>query len=171
MKNKSLIKEVRQFKKLAGLLKEYIESDPKTITQAFQEAGIDLAKPVVYICDYGNPGGTDEPVKEMGGKFLQQLEAERTEEEKRDPDFNEEEGITYEINPTQGQGELLGDYDRFAKAVEGMRCRLNVGFSDNHMYEIWQAEEVKETWHPDDPTGVDMDNLEDRDPEDFDDES
>ena len=55
-----------------------------------------------------------------------------------DPDFNEQEGVTYEINPTQGQGELLGDDGRFAKAVEGLKCKLNVYFSDNHLYEIWQ---------------------------------
>jgi len=167
----SKLNEVKQFQKIAGLLKERIESAPETITQAFQQAGIDLNKPVVYICDYGNPGGTDEPVKTSGGKLLQKLEAERAEEEGEDPDFNESEGITYEINPTQGQGELLGDYDRFAKAVKGLECKLNVYFSDSHLYEIWQAEEVKETWHPDDPASVDMDDMEDEDPEDFDDVS
>lgn len=138
MKNKSLIKEVKHFQKIAGILKEYIESDPETITRAFQQAGIDLNAPVVYICDYGNPGGTDEPVKTLGGKLLQKLEAERAREEEMDPDFNEQEGVTYEINPTQGQGELLGDDGRFAKAVEGLKCKLNVYFSDNHLYEIWQ---------------------------------
>lgn len=138
MKNRSLIKEVKHFQKIAGILKEYIESDPETITQAFQQAGIDLNTPVVYICDYGNPGGTDEPVKTLGGKLLQKLEAERAREEEMDPDFNEQEGVTYEINPTQGQGELLGDDGRFAKAVEGLKCKLNVYFSDNHLYEIWQ---------------------------------
>ena len=138
MKNKSLIKEVKHFQKIAGILKEYIESDPETITRAFQQAGIDLNTPVVYICDYGNPGGTDEPVKTLGGKLLQKLEAERAREEEMDPDFNEQEGVTYEINPTQGQGELLGDDGRFAKAVEGLKCKLNVYFSDNHLYEIWQ---------------------------------
>lgn len=142
MKNKSLIKEVKHFQKIAGILKEYIESDPETITQAFQQAGIELDKPVVYICDYGNPGGTDEPVKVLGGKLLQKLEAERAKEEQSNPDFNEEEGVTYEVNPTQGQGELLGDYT--PEAVEGLKCKLNIYFSDNHLYEIWQAEEVKE---------------------------
>ena len=152
MKNKSLLKEVKHFQKIAGLIREaFYEGDPETITQAFQEAGIDLNKPVVYICDYGNPSGTNEPVKEMGGRFLQKLEAERSEEVRINPNFDEEEGITYEINPTQGQGELLGDDGPFAKAVEGLKCKLSVGFSDNRMYEIWQAGEMNE-WHPDDPS-------------------
>ena len=135
---KQLINEVKQLQKAAGILKEYIESDPETITSAFQQADIDLNKPVVYICDYGNPSGTDKPVKTLGGKLLQKLEAERAKEEEEDPQFNEWEGITYDINPAQGQGELLGDDGHFAKAVKGLNCKLNVYFSDNRLYEIWQ---------------------------------
>ncbi len=101
-------------------------------------ASVNPNKPVVYICDYGNPGGTDEPVETLGGKLLQKLEAERAEAEEEDPQFNEWEGVTYEINPTQGQGELLGDDGHFAKAVEGLNCKLNVYFSDSRLYEIWQ---------------------------------
>lgn len=166
MKNKQSIKEVKHFQKIAGILKEFIESDPETITQAFQQAGIDLDKPVVYICDYGNPGGTDKPKKELGGKLLRELEAERAKEEEENPNFNEWEGITYEINPTQGEGELLGDYT--PEAVKGLKCKLNVYFSDSHLYEIWQAGSVNEE-HPDDPSSADIDDIEDQDPEDFDD--
>jgi hypothetical protein len=165
---KQLVSEVKQFQKLAGILKEYIESDPETITQAFQQAGIELDKPVVYICDYGNPGGTDKPVKVLGGKLLRELEAERKRDEEGNPDYNEEEGITYEYGPHQGGGELLGDYT--PEAVEGLKCKLNVYFSDSHLYEIWQAGEMNE-WHPDDPSSVDLDDMEDEDPEDFDDVS
>lgn len=165
---KRLVSEVKQFQKLAGLLKEYIESDPGTITQAFQQAGIELDKPVVYICDYGNPGGTDKPVKALGGKLLQELEAERIRDEEDNPDYNEEEGITYEYGPHQGGGELLGDYT--PEAVEGLKCKLNVYFSDSHLYEIWQAGEMNE-WHPDDPASVDVDDIEDKDPDDYDDVS
>lgn len=140
---KQFLKEVKQFQKIAGVLKEYIESDPETITQAFQKAGIDLSKPVVYIVDYGSPNAVDTPVKTLGGKLLQQLEAERKRDEAADPDYNEESGITYDYDDmiTQGQGELLGDD---LPATKGLKCKLNVYFSDSHIYEIWQADEINE---------------------------
>lgn len=102
-----------------------------------------MSKPVVYIVDYGSPNAVDTPAKTLGGKLLQQLEAERKRDEAADPDYNEESGITYDYDDmiTQGQGELLGDD---LPATKGLKCKLNVYFSDSHIYEIWQADEISE---------------------------
>ena len=158
---KQLIKEVQQFKKIAGLLKEYIESDPETITQAFQQAGIDLNRPVFYIVDAGR-GPADKPVKMLGGQLLKKLEAERAKGEAANPEYNEEEGVTYDFEP----GEV--DPDLQPVEVRDIAPKLYVQFSDLLLYEIYQAEEMKETWHPDDPAGVDLDDREE-DLDDYDD--
>lgn len=136
MKKRTILnEEVKRLQKIAGILKEYIQSDPESITEAFAKAGIDLNKPVVYISDYGNPAGTDDPVTVLGAELLQELEATRRDAEEEDPDFNESDGVTYEYKPTQGQGELLGDY---VEETKGLTCKLNVYFSDANLYEIWQ---------------------------------
>lgn len=104
------------------------------IKEAFREAKIDLDKPVTYI--YTSGRSTDDPVTVLGSILLQELEAQAEEE---DPlDYDEDELINFEINPTQGKGELLGDDDPFAEAVEGLKCKLNLYFSDSALYEIWQ---------------------------------
>jgi hypothetical protein len=106
----------------AGNLKEYIESDPETITQAFQKAGIDLAKPVTYTLDAGR-GATDEPVKMLGSELLRKLEAMRAKGEANNPNYNQEEGITYYFEPDGG---------------EGPDFKLGIQFSDNLLYDIHQ---------------------------------
>lgn len=148
---KQLINEVKQLQKIAGILKEYIESDPETITQAFQKAGIDLKKPVTYILDAGR-GATDKPVKMLGSGLLRKLEAMRAEGEANNPNYNEEEGVTYYFEPDGG---------------EGPDFKLGVQFSDSLLYDIYQAKEMNE-WHPDDPSSTEIDDTEE-DPEDFDD--
>ena len=125
MATKKLLSEVRNLQKIAGILKEYIESDPETIAQAFQRAGIDLSKPVTYVADYGSPGGVDQPKKELGSGLLQKLEAERAKAEAENPEFNQTEGITYDYNPEDG-------------SMEGAECKLYVQFSDSKLYEIYQ---------------------------------
>ncbi len=133
---KTLLSEVRQMQKIAGILKEYIESHPESIAEAFAIAGIDLSKPVTYVRDFGNPGGADEPVTVLGGQLLRELQAEREEGEAEDPYYNQNTGITYNIEDiNQGVGELFGD-DR--PEMEGKECKLEVYFSDHHLYEIWQ---------------------------------
>lgn len=125
MTNKKLISEVRNLQKIAGILKEYIESDPETIAQAFQKAGIDLSKPVTYVADYGVPGGADQPKRVLGSKLLTMLQAERAEAEAEDPEFNQTEGITYDYNPE-------------GASMQGQNCKLYVQFSDSKLYEIYQ---------------------------------
>jgi hypothetical protein len=149
---KTLLNEVKQLQKIAGILKEYIESDPETITQAFQEAGIDLKKPVTYILDAGR-GATDKPVKMLGSELLRKLEAMRAEGEANNPNYNEEEGVTYYFEPDGG---------------EGPDFKLGVQFSDSLLYDIYQAKEMNEL-HPDDPAGSDVDDGPEEDPDDFDD--
>ena len=126
MKNKSLIKEVKHFQKIAGILKEYIESDPETIAQAFQKAGIDLEKPVTYILDAGR-GGADEPVKMLGSELLRKLEVMRAKGEANNPKYNQEEGVTYYFEPDGG---------------EGPNFKLGVQFSDSLLYDIYQAKGI-----------------------------
>jgi hypothetical protein len=155
MKNRSLIKEVKHFQKIAGILKEYIESDPETVAQAFQKAGIDLEKPVTYILDAGR-GPADKPVKVLGSELLRKFEAMRAKGEANNPKYNQEEGVSYYFEPDSG---------------EGSDFKLGVQFSDSLLYDIYQKSSKMEDWHPDDPAGVDMDDIEDQDPEDFDDES
>jgi hypothetical protein len=125
MANKKLLNEIRNLQKIAGILKEYIESDPETIAQAFQKAGIDLSKPVTYVADYGSPGGTDQPKRVLGSKLLTMLQAERSKAEAENPEFNQTEGITYEYNPEE-------------EPMEGQNCKLYVQFSDSKLYEIYQ---------------------------------
>ena len=126
MKNKSLIKEVKHFQKIAGILKEYIESDPETITQAFQQAGIDLSKPVTCIVDAGR-GGADEPVKMLGSELLRKLEMKRAKGEANNPKYNQEEGVSYYFEPDSG---------------EGPDFKLGVQFSDSLLYDIYQGEQL-----------------------------
>jgi len=128
---KTLINEVRKFQKIAGILKEYITSDPETITEAFQIAGIDLNKPVVYIVDAGR-GPADEPVEILGSQLLKKLEAERARGEAADPNYNEEEGVTYDFEP----GEV--DPDLQPEKVRDLTPKLYVQFSDRLLYEIYQ---------------------------------
>lgn len=248
MKNKSLIKEVKHFQKIAGILKEYIESDPETIAQAFQKAGIDLEKPVTYILDAGR-GGADEPVKMLGSELLRKLEVMRAKGEANNPKYNQEEGVSYYFEPDGGEGpdfklgvqfsdSLLydiyqakgitredADYEsesgdtatmgnineagakwqsKLNPEVNGIEIyndgdnRLFVIFDKNtggiHVINDFNGEDFDEVWgtggdvrpellttikksgkmedwHPDDPAGVDLDDIEDKDPEDFDDES
>jgi len=105
-------------------LREYIESDPETITQAFQQAGIDLSKPVTYILDAGR-GGADEPVKMLGSELLRKLEVMRAKGEANNPKYNREEGVSYYFEPDGG---------------EGPDFKLGVQFSDSLLYDIYQAE-------------------------------
>lgn len=49
MKKKTLINEVRQLQKIAGILREFIEADPESVAEAFQKVGIDMSKPVIVI--------------------------------------------------------------------------------------------------------------------------
>ena len=122
MATRKLLSEVRNLQKIAGILKEYIESDPETITQAFQEAGIDLKKPVTYILDAGR-GSADEPVKMLGSELLRKLEVMRAKGEANNPKYNQEEGVTYYFEPDGG---------------EGPNFKLGVQFSDNLLYDIHQ---------------------------------
>jgi hypothetical protein len=122
MKNKSLIKEVKHFQKIAGILKEYIESDPETITQAFQQAGINLSEPVTYTVDAGR-SATDQPVEILGGELLRKLEAMRAKGEMSNPNYNEEGGVTYYFEPDE-EGDTT--------------FKLGVQFSDDLLYNIHQ---------------------------------
>lgn len=132
MKKKNLINEVRQLQKIAGLLNEYITSDPESIAYAFAKAGINVSKPVTYIL---SSRVDDEPVTVIGSELLRDLQAEREDNEAADPEFNEVNGITYDYDSVQGSGELSGDY---APEMKGKNFKLAVSFSDSHSYEIWQ---------------------------------
>jgi hypothetical protein len=138
---KNQLNEAKRFQKLAGLLKEYIESDPETITQAFQQAGIKLNKPVTYIVA-ASRSNDDEPVTMLGSQLLEKLEAMRARGEASDPRYNETEGVTYDFEP----GEV--DPDLQPEEVRDLAPKLYIQFSDNLQYEIYQAEEMKEV-HPD----------------------
>jgi hypothetical protein len=130
---KSLLSEIRRMQTLAGILREYIQSDPESIAYAFSKAGIDVSKPVTYIL---SSMGDDEPVTVLGAELLRDLQAEREDAEAADPEFNEVNGVTYDYDLEQGSGELSGDY--YPEEVKGKNFKLTVAFSDSHSYEIWQ---------------------------------
>ena len=107
------------------MLKEYIESDPETITQAFSQAGVDLSAPTEVEAYYGHDG---EDLKFVTGQeALAYLEDFRTEAENEDPNFNTEAGITF-------------DYGKnVADLYEGDGTpKLAVNFGDSAMYIIAQ---------------------------------
>lgn len=107
------------------MLKEYIESDPETITQAFSQAGVDLSAPTEVEAYYGHDG---EDLKFVTGQeALAYLEDFRTEAENEDPNFNTEAGITFDY------GENIADL------YEGDGTpKLAVNFGDSAMYIIAQ---------------------------------
>ena len=119
---KTLINEVRKFQKIAGILKEYIEDNPQTIAEAFEEAGIELSQPVVYIVDAGR-GAVDEPVTMLGSELLKKLEAKRAEGG---------ESVNYDLEP----GEV--DPDLQPEEVRDLTPKLYIEFSDSVLYEIYQ---------------------------------
>jgi hypothetical protein len=107
------------------VIKEYIESDPETITQAFQEAGVDLSAPTEMEIYYGHDG--EEKAFATGQEALSYLEGLRAEAEAEDPNFNTESGIAYDY------GENVADL------YEGDGTpKLLVSFGDSALYIIAQ---------------------------------
>lgn len=107
------------------LIKEYIESDPETITQAFSEAGVDLSAPTEVEAYYGHDG--EDLTFTTGQEALTYLEDLRTEAENDDPNFNTESGVVFDY------GENVADL------YEGDGTpKLAVSFGDTAMYVIAQ---------------------------------
>ena len=107
------------------VLKEYIESDPETIAEAFSQAGVDLSAPTTVESEYGHSGETESFA--TGQEALSYLENKRAEAEAEDPEFNEQGGVTYEYG------------DSIASWYEGDKLpKLAVNFSDIASYFIIQ---------------------------------
>jgi len=119
MKKKNLINEVRQFKKIAGLLKEYVDEAPESVLEAFKKAGVDMSK-LMYV----EEGESGEPYKAIPDKFAAKLQ---------------------KIKDTQPEGEgVWFDYDASDAysaedyGLEGMKCKLAVVVSDDYEFAIFQ---------------------------------
>jgi len=128
-----LINEVKRMQQIAGLLKESITGDERSITQAFEDAGINLNLPCTVVDDRGNVDTFD-----RAQEILTDMENDRKSMEAEDPNFNDQEGINYEfpgVDINAGQGELMGDE---IPETEGLTFKLAVTFSDAMMKEIWQ---------------------------------
>ena len=114
-------------------IQEIIQSDPETITQAFQKAGVDLSAPVTIEADYGH--SVDQKDFATGQEALSYLEDMRAEGEADNPNYNEEEGIAYEY----------GDEISLASWSEGGSVpKLAVNFSDGASYFIIQEDTSSE---------------------------
>lgn len=106
-------------------IKENIESDPETITQAFSQAGVDLSAPTEVEAYYGHD--REDFQFATGQEALAYLEDLRTQAENEDPNFNTESGVTFDY------GENAADlYEGYGTP------KLVVSFGDIEMYIIAQ---------------------------------
>lgn len=119
---KNLINEVRKFKKIAGLLKEYVEASPESVLEAFEKAGIDLDQPITVVEDYEHEVGDPKVI----AAELQKIKDEAP----------EEEGVWFDYDAPEVYS--AEDY-----GVEG-ECKLAVVVSDAYEYVIFQNNELKE---------------------------
>jgi hypothetical protein len=125
MKKKSLLSEVRQLQKIAGLLKEDTSSMGTSVEDAFAKAGIVLEAPCVTV---------DDEIKverfKTAREALAQLEERVAGQTAASPAFL----FPGDVNP----GELMGTPDDEVQATEGLKFKLMVDILDGGFVEIWQ---------------------------------
>ena len=128
MKKKSLLSEVRQLQKIAGLLKEDFEEKqtPQSVQDAFVQAGINLEAPCTTVDD-------ELTVKKFkrAGAVLAQLEKRAAGQTAQTPTYMFPKDIA-------DPAELMGTPDEDFKATEGLNFKLIVDILDGGFVEIWQ---------------------------------
>jgi len=121
MKKKTQLNEVRQLQKIAGILKEYFETDPESVQEAFQKAGIDMNTPVVVVEASGHYA--DEPRRANPTELVNKLQKIKDTQQEEGVHFDYEAAVAY---PAQEYG------------LEGMEAKLSVGVSDAYEFVIFQ---------------------------------
>lgn len=117
---KSLINEVRQFKKIAGLLKEYVDEAPESVLEAFKKAGVDMSK-LIFVEEEGESG---KPYKAYPDKIAAKLQKIKNTQ-------SEEKGVWFDYDaPKAHSAKELG--------LEGIECKLSVVVGDDYEYVIYQ---------------------------------
>jgi len=121
MKKKTLIREVRQLQKTAGL-REYITADPETVQEAFNQAGVDINRPVSVVEVAG--WSEDEPYTADPKKLISKLQKIKDTQPETD-------GVTFDYEATIA-------YSPEEYGLEGMEVKLSVVVGDGYEYVIFQ---------------------------------
>ena len=119
---KKLINEVKHFQKIAGILKEYITQDPESVQEAFQQAGVDMSKPVYVVEVEGL--SEDEPYKANPVGLVAKLQKIKDTQD-------ETEGVTFDYDAAD-------DFPAEEYGLDGMQTKLAVVVSDAYEYVIFQ---------------------------------
>jgi hypothetical protein len=110
------------------MVKEYIEADEESVTEAFQQAGIELTQPV-YVVEarsVGAGGQQDKPYKVLARQLLRTLEKKRVEYN------NDETGVQYDYDAAE-------TYPAEESGLpENISAKLAVMFGDEYEYVIFQ---------------------------------